>query len=71
MLLADGIVSEEVEGPAIYDLVENYITQEKMIAPKHSGMFASKDVGCFKYVIQQLRRPLAALKFIAKLCVFL
>lgn len=30
-------VSEEVEGPAIYDLVENYITKEKMIAPKHSG----------------------------------
>ncbi|MGB1919659.1 MAG: thiosulfohydrolase SoxB [Candidatus Puniceispirillales bacterium] len=30
-------VSEKVEGPAIYDLVENYITKEKMIAPKHSG----------------------------------
>ena len=30
-------VSEDVEGPAIYDLVENYITKEKMIAPKHSG----------------------------------
>jgi sulfur-oxidizing protein SoxB len=30
-------VSEEVEGPAIYDLVENYITKENMIAPKHSG----------------------------------
>lgn len=30
-------VSEDVEGPAIYDLVEEYISKEKRIAPKQSG----------------------------------
>lgn len=30
-------VSEDVEGPAIYDLVEDYISKEKRIAPKQSG----------------------------------
>ena len=30
-------VSEDVEGPAIYDLVENYITKQGQVAPKHPG----------------------------------
>jgi sulfur-oxidizing protein SoxB len=30
-------VSEDIEGPAIYDLVENYITKQGQVAPKHPG----------------------------------